>query len=77
MTGGRLPAGGAKVATSAPPRGRAQRGVGGQPRVEQVGHQHLNLGEDHRKLGDVAGARRHLDLGREAAASLGGTPTGR
>ena len=35
---------------------------------------HLNLGEDHRKLGDVAAARRHLDLGRAAAASLGDDP---
>ena len=32
---------------------------------------HLNLGEDHRKLGDLAAARRHLDLGRQAAAALG------
>jgi hypothetical protein len=32
---------------------------------------HLNLGEDHRKLGDVAAARRHLELGRQAAATLG------
>ena len=37
---------------------------------------HLNLGEDHRKLGDVAAARRHLDLGREAAAALGDDPYG-
>jgi hypothetical protein len=35
---------------------------------------HLNLGEDHRKLGDLAGAHRHLELGREAAASLGDDP---
>jgi hypothetical protein len=35
---------------------------------------HLNLGEDYRKLGDVAEARRHLDLGREAAAFLGDDP---
>lgn len=32
---------------------------------------HLNLGEDHRKLGDLAEARRHLDLGLQAASSLG------
>jgi hypothetical protein len=37
---------------------------------------HLNLGEDHRKLGDVAEARRHLDLGRQAAAFLGDDPYG-
>ncbi|MGY1661697.1 hypothetical protein ACI78Q_10810 [Geodermatophilus sp. SYSU D00705] len=32
---------------------------------------HLNLAEDHRKLGDLAAARRHLELGRQAAAALG------
>jgi hypothetical protein len=32
---------------------------------------HLNLGEDHRRLGDLAAARRHLELGRQAAAALG------
>lgn len=32
---------------------------------------HLNLGEDYRRLGDVAQARHHLDLGRRAASSLG------
>ena len=37
---------------------------------------HLNLGEDYRKLGDVAEARRHLDLGRQAAAFLGDDPYG-
>ncbi|MCA0144769.1 hypothetical protein [Blastococcus sp. LR1] len=37
---------------------------------------HLNLGEDHRKLGDVAAARRHLELGRQAAVALGDDPYG-
>ena len=37
---------------------------------------HLNLGEDHRKLGNVDEARHHLELGREAAALLGGDPYG-
>jgi hypothetical protein len=37
---------------------------------------HLNLGEDYRKLGDAAEARRHLDLGWRAAASLGDDPYG-
>ena len=37
---------------------------------------HLNLGEDFRKLGNVAEARRHLDLGREAAVHLGDDPSG-
>jgi hypothetical protein len=32
---------------------------------------HLNLGEDYRKLGDLAAARRHLELGRAAARNLG------
>lgn len=32
---------------------------------------HLNLGEDHRKLGDLAAARRHLELGGRAAGFLG------
>src|SRR4051794_37230425 len=32
---------------------------------------HLNLGEDYRKLGDTGRARRHLELGREAASTLG------
>lgn len=32
---------------------------------------HLNLGEDYRKLGNVPEARRHLDLGRRAASTLG------
>lgn len=32
---------------------------------------HLNLGEDHRKLGDLPAARRHLDLGRAASPALG------
>jgi hypothetical protein len=32
---------------------------------------HLNLGEDHRKLGAVAEARRHLQLALSAAAALG------
>ena len=31
---------------------------------------HLNLGEDYRKLGDVAQARRHLELGRATVAAL-------
>jgi hypothetical protein len=31
---------------------------------------HLNLGEDYRKLGDVAAARRHLALGLAAAGTL-------
>lgn len=31
---------------------------------------HLNLGEDHRKLGDLDAARRHLELGRAAASTL-------
>ncbi|MFW3173080.1 hypothetical protein [Geodermatophilus sp. CPCC 206100] len=31
---------------------------------------HLNLGEDHRKLGDLPAARRHLELGRAAAGEL-------
>jgi hypothetical protein len=35
---------------------------------------HLNLGEDYRRLGDLAQARRHLDLGRRAAVSLGDDP---
>jgi hypothetical protein len=37
---------------------------------------HLNLGEDYRKLGDLAIARRHLELGRAAAARLGDDPYG-
>jgi hypothetical protein len=32
---------------------------------------HLNLGEDYRKLGDLAAARRHLALAQEAATALG------
>jgi len=32
---------------------------------------HLNLGEAYRKLGDVTAARRHLELGEEAAGALG------
>jgi hypothetical protein len=32
---------------------------------------HLNLGEDYRKLGDLAKARRHLTLGRRASWALG------
>lgn len=32
---------------------------------------HLNLGEDYRKLGDLAAARHHLQLGQAACASLG------
>jgi Tetratricopeptide repeat len=32
---------------------------------------HLNLAEDHRKLGNLADARRHLELGRQAASVLG------
>jgi hypothetical protein len=35
---------------------------------------HLNLGEDYRKLGDMAQARHHLDLGRRAAPFLGDDP---
>jgi hypothetical protein len=35
---------------------------------------HLNLGEDYRKLGDIAQARHHLDLGQRAAAFLGDDP---
>jgi hypothetical protein len=35
---------------------------------------HLNLGEDYRKLGNAAGAHRHLDLGRQAATFLGDDP---
>ena len=31
---------------------------------------HLNLGEDHRRLGDPAEARRHLQLGQQAAGTL-------
>jgi hypothetical protein len=31
---------------------------------------HLNLAEDHRRLGDPAAARRHLELGRAAAGAL-------
>jgi hypothetical protein len=31
---------------------------------------HLNLAEDHRRLGDRAAARRHLELGRAAAGAL-------
>jgi hypothetical protein len=31
---------------------------------------HLNLGEDYRKVGDVAAARRHLELGLAAAGTL-------
>ena len=38
---------------------------------------HLNLGEDYRKLGDCVEARRHLDLGRQAASFLGDTRTAR
>jgi hypothetical protein len=37
---------------------------------------HLNLGEDHRKLGEPAEARRHLELGQAAAAHLGDDPYG-
>lgn len=37
---------------------------------------HLNLGEDYRKLGQDAEARRHLDLGRQAASFLGDDPYG-
>src|SRR4051794_13998816 len=37
---------------------------------------HLNLGEDYRKLGDLAAARRHLDLGRQAVSLLGDDPYG-
>ena len=32
---------------------------------------HLNLGEVHRKLGDLPAARHHLVLGRAAAGTLG------
>jgi len=32
---------------------------------------HLNLGDDYRRLGDLDTARRHLDLGMDAAAALG------
>jgi len=32
---------------------------------------HLNLGEDHRKLGDLPAARRHLELGQAATHALG------
>jgi len=32
---------------------------------------HLNLGEDDRKLGDLASAGCHLELGQAAAAALG------
>jgi hypothetical protein len=32
---------------------------------------HLNLGEDHRRLGDLEAARHHLALGRAAAGALG------
>jgi hypothetical protein len=35
---------------------------------------HLNLGEDYRKLGNAAGARRHLDLGTRAVSFLGDDP---
>jgi hypothetical protein len=31
---------------------------------------HLDLAEAHRELGDLAGARRHLSLGRAAAGAL-------
>jgi hypothetical protein len=31
---------------------------------------HLNLGEDYRKLGDAAAARRHLELGLAAVDTL-------
>jgi hypothetical protein len=31
---------------------------------------HLNLGEDHRRLGDLASARHHLELGRRASTVL-------
>ena len=31
---------------------------------------HLNLGEDHRKLGDLDAARHHLELGRATAGAL-------
>ena len=37
---------------------------------------HLNLGGDYRKLGDHVQARRHLDLGRQAASFLGEDPYG-
>jgi hypothetical protein len=37
---------------------------------------HLNLGEDYRRLGDLAAAHRHLDLGRQAASLLGEDPYG-
>jgi hypothetical protein len=32
---------------------------------------HLNLGEDYRRLGDLASARHHLTLGRRATRALG------
>ncbi|WP_299039002.1 hypothetical protein [uncultured Pseudokineococcus sp.] len=32
---------------------------------------HLNLGDDHRRLGDLDAARRHLALGQDAAGALG------
>jgi len=32
---------------------------------------HLNLGEDHRRLGDIDAARHHLALGQQASAALG------
>ncbi|MGY1640100.1 hypothetical protein ACI782_03070 [Geodermatophilus sp. SYSU D00703] len=37
---------------------------------------HLNVGEDHRRLGNLAEARRHLDLGLRAAPALGDDPYG-
>ena len=37
---------------------------------------HLNLGEDYRKLGELAAARRHLELGRAAATPFPTTGTG-
>ncbi|MGY1636276.1 hypothetical protein ACI78V_06445 [Geodermatophilus sp. SYSU D00742] len=37
---------------------------------------HLDLAEDHHRLGDLAAARRHLRLGQQAASALDDDPSG-
>jgi hypothetical protein len=54
----------------------AQAGVAG-PVAALAPSLHLNLGEDHRKLGDVDAARHHLHLGQAAAHHLGDDGYGR
>lgn len=48
----------------------AQAGVPG-PVAMLYPSLHLNLGEDYRKIGDMAAARHHLELGETAAEVLG------